>query len=84
LSRAFIAEVGGNRRARLAAATGGDDYALLAALPAEFEPTLSLSLPNRTIIAPIGTLTLGNELSLFDAAGDVPLPEHLGYEHRRA
>ena len=35
LSRAYIAEHGADRRARLAAATGGDDYALLAALPAE-------------------------------------------------
>ena len=46
LSRAFIAERGADRRARLSAATGGDDYALLAALPADFDP-LSLSLPAR-------------------------------------
>ena len=38
------------------AATGGDDYALLAALPAGFDP-LGLSLPSRTIVEPIGTLT---------------------------
>ncbi|MBA3667149.1 MAG: thiamine-phosphate kinase [Sphingomonas sp.] len=84
LSRAFIAEVGANRRARLTAATGGDDYALLAALPAGLDPALSLSLPSGTIIAPIGRLAEGEELSLFDAAGEVPLPETLGYEHRRA
>ena len=83
LSSAYIAERGHDRRARLAAATGGDDYALLAALPADFDPGLSLSLPSRTIIAAIGTLTDGHELSLFDAAGEVPLPEPLGYEHRR-
>ena len=81
LSRAFIAEAGGDRRARLIAATGGDDYALLAALPAGFDP-LSLSLPARTILARIGTLTDGEEIKLFDTNGDVPLPEQLGYEHR--
>lgn len=81
LSRAFIAERGNDRRARIAAATGGDDYALLAALPADFDP-LGLSLPSRTILARIGTLTGGKGLSLSDASGEVPLPEQLGYEHR--
>ncbi|HEY5458187.1 MAG TPA: thiamine-phosphate kinase [Sphingomicrobium sp.] len=81
LSRAYVAERGRERRARLTAATGGDDYALLAALPASFDP-LSLSLPARTILARIGTLTDGDGLKLFDAAGEVPLPEQLGYEHR--
>ena len=84
LSRAYIAECGHDRRARLAAATGGDDYALLAALAPDLDPALSLSLPSGTIIAAIGTLTDGDELSLFDVAGEVPLPEQLGYEHRRA
>ena len=84
LSRAYIAERGQDRRARLAAATGGDDYALLVALPTDLDPGLSLSLPSGTIIGAIGTLTDGNELTLFDAAGEVPLPEQLGYEHRRA
>ena len=82
LSSAFIAERGGDRRARLAAATGGDDYALLAALPPDFNP-LSLCLPSGTILACIGTLTAIEGVTLFDAAGDVPLPEQLGYEHRR-
>ena len=81
LSRDFIAERGSDREARLAAATGGDDYALLAALPADFDPGLSLSLPSRTILACIGTLERGKKLTLFDAAGNVPMPEHLGYEH---
>ena len=81
LSRAFIAEAGGDRRARLSAATAGDDYALLAALPSDFDP-LSLSLPERTILARIGTLSDGEGIELFDAAGQVPLPEQLGYEHR--
>lgn len=81
LSRAYIAERGAKRHARLAAATGGDDYALLAALPPNFDP-LGLSLPNGTILARIGTLTEGEGISLFDASGEVPLPELLGYEHR--
>jgi len=81
LSRAYIAERGAGRRARTAAATGGDDYALLAALPADFDP-LGLSLPPGTILARIGELAGGEGLKLSDAAGEVPLPEHLGYEHR--
>jgi thiamine-monophosphate kinase len=81
LSSAYVAEAGSDRRARLSAATGGDDYALLVALPNGFDP-LSLSLPERTILARIGSLTDGNGLRLFDATGEVPLPEQLGYEHR--
>ena len=81
LSRAYIAERGAGRRARTAAATGGDDYALLAALPADFDP-LGLSLPPGTILARIGELAGGEGLKLSDAAGEVPLPEQLGYEHR--
>ena len=81
LSRAYVAERGGDRRARLKAATAGDDYALLAALAPEFDP-LGLSLPSGTILQRVGTLTGGKGLKLFDAAGKVPLPEILGYEHR--
>lgn len=81
LSRAYVAEHGVNRRAQLKAATGGDDYALLAALPADFDP-LGLSLPRGTILRRIGTLTASEGIKLFDAAGEVPLPEQLGYEHR--
>lgn len=82
LSRAFIAERGQDRRARLFAATGGDDYALLAALPQGIDP-LSLSLPADSTIAAIGRLAKGSELKLHDAAGPVELPESMGYEHRR-
>jgi thiamine-monophosphate kinase len=81
LSRAYIAERGADQRARLRAATGGDDYALLAALPSGFDP-LSLSLPSGTILQRIGTLSAGEGIKLFDASGGVPLPEQLGYEHR--
>ena len=82
LSKAFIAERSGDLEARLFAATGGDDYALLAAMPADADP-LSLSLPSGTTIARIGTLAAeGSLLSLFSGGRPVPLPEHLGHEHR--
>lgn len=81
LSRAFVAERGQTRTARLFAATGGDDYALLAALPGDVDP-LRLSLPRPTTIAAIGTLAEAAGIRLTDAAGTVGLPEGLGYEHR--
>ena len=82
LSSAFVAERGQLRKARLFAATGGDDYALLAALPEAIDP-LSLSLPNPTTIAAIGQLVEAPGIRLADAAGPVELPETLGYEHHR-
>jgi len=82
LSRAFIAERGGDRRARLFAATGGDDYALLAAIPDGLDPNFSLSLPTGTKITRIGRLTEVTGLALHDAGGRVAAPEHLGHEHR--
>jgi thiamine-monophosphate kinase len=81
LSSAFVAERGAGLEARLFAATGGDDYALLAALPADLDP-LSLSLPSGTNIVRIGTLAAaGTPLSLVSGGIPVPLPEHLGFEH---
>lgn len=81
LSAAFIAERGQDLRARLAAVTGGDDYALLAALPAHLDP-LSLSLPRGTSMSRIGTLIAGGpSLGLFSGETPVPLPENLGFEH---
>lgn len=81
LSSAFIAERGSGREARLFAATGGDDYALLAALPAEVEP-VSLSLPQAPTLTCIGQLVAGSAITIEDRDGDVPVPERLGYEHR--
>ena len=82
LSKAFIAERGRSLDARLFAATGGDDYALLAAMPPEADP-LRLSLPRGTTIARIGSLAAeGSLLSLSSGGSPVPLPEHLGHEHR--
>ena len=81
LSTIFVAERGADRLARLFAATGGDDYALLAALPPDLDP-LSLSLPNKPTLACIGRLVAGSGLRLSDRDGEVPVPERLGYEHR--
>lgn len=81
LSRAFVAERGQGVASRLFAATGGDDYALLAALPPELDPA-TLSLPSRTRISRIGSLAAGEaSLSLTQAGEPVELPERLGFEH---
>jgi thiamine-monophosphate kinase len=81
LSSAFVGERGQDLKARLFAATGGDDYALLAALPAEFDPA-TLSLPKGTRISRIGALAAGGtSLSLTSGGVPVELPERLGFEH---
>ncbi len=82
LSSAFVADRGSGLDAHLFAATGGDDYALLGALPAEFDPA-SLSLPRGTRISRIGKLIAGGA-SLFLTSGGEPidLPERLGFEHQ--
>lgn len=82
LSRAFVAERGQSRAARLFAATGGDDYALLAALPTDVDLASALPSADAPTIACIGTVTADRKLTLTDADGPVPLPEHLGHEHR--
>jgi thiamine-monophosphate kinase len=82
LSSAFVAERGQGVSSRLFAATGGDDYALLAALPADLDPS-TLSLPTGTRITRIGSLAAGEaSLSLTHAGEPVKLPEKLGFEHR--
>jgi thiamine-monophosphate kinase len=82
LSRAFIAEHSADLDARLFAATGGDDYALLVALAPDEDP-LRLSLPQGTTIARVGSLAAeGVLLSLVSGGRSVPLPERLGFEHQ--
>ena len=84
LSSAFVAERGHDLAARLFAATGGDDYSLLAALPAGLDPS-TLSLPSRTRITRIGSLVAGEAtLSLTYSGEPVELPERLGFEHKSA
>ncbi|MEP6982362.1 MAG: thiamine-phosphate kinase [Sphingomicrobium sp.] len=82
LSSAYVAERGQGSSSRLFAATGGDDYALLAALPPDLDP-VTLSLPTRTRISRIGSLTAGEvSLSLTSGGEPVELPESLGFEHQ--
>ena len=82
--RARSSPSAGNRlRARLFAATGGDDYALLAALPAGARSVKHFLYQQRTTIARIGDLGRGARLAVArSAARPVPLPERLGFEHQ--
>ena len=82
LSSAFVGEHGQDLASRLFAGTGGDDYALLAALPPEFDPA-TLSLPSGTRITRIGSVAgAGPRLSLTFGGAPVELPERLGFEHQ--
>ncbi|MEO7505152.1 MAG: thiamine-phosphate kinase [Sphingomicrobium sp.] len=83
LSPAFVAAHGSDRAARLMAATGGDDYALLAAFPPAMDPAVRIHLPSAVILTCIGSLAGGSGPLIFDQAGEAPLPERLGYEHHR-
>jgi thiamine-monophosphate kinase len=81
LSTAFVGERGDSLDSRLFAATGGDDYALLAALPSEFDPE-TLSLPERTRMTLIGSLSSrSGSLSLSWRGQLLEVPERLGFEH---
>lgn len=81
LSAAFVAERGDTLESRLFAATAGDDYALLAALPSGFDPA-TLSLPRGTKITRIGDLAAGDPIIAVTSGGQpVQLPEKLGFEH---
>ena len=82
LSAAFTKARGSSLDARLFAATGGDDYALLIALPSGLEPE-TLSLPSGTTMHRIGTLNEGRPgLRLMHKGRPIEVPEKLGYEHR--
>jgi thiamine-monophosphate kinase len=82
LSEGLVHVLGDDLDARLFAATGGDDYALLAALPADLDPS-TLSLPTGTSIRRVGTLGAGQpQLRLTSGGRPIELPETLGHEHR--
>jgi thiamine-monophosphate kinase len=66
---------GEDRAARLAAATAGDDYQLLCAVPAEARGLAS------AVAVEIGSFGSGAGLAVHDRDGAVPLPARLGYEH---
>ena len=81
LSSAFVAERGSDTLAALFAATGGDDYALLVALPDELDPA-TLSLPQGTRISRVGRLSAGEpSLALTWHREAIDVPERLGFEH---
>jgi thiamine-monophosphate kinase len=73
LSAAYRGFVGADRAARLAAATAGDDYQLLFAAPAGWQPPVAATA--------IGRFTDGSGLTLADSGMSVPLPPRLGFEH---
>ena len=79
LSKACRHRLGLTLETRLFAATGGDDYALLAAAS---DDLLGLCLPSGTTLTPIGRLVEGEGLSLSHHEAQVPVPERLGHEHR--
>ena len=82
LSDGFIEYRGRGRDARLFAATAGDDYALLAALPAELDPS-TLSLPGGTTMARVGSLVAGDPaIAVVSDGHSIELPEVLGFEHQ--
>lgn len=66
--------LGDDRAARLAAATAGDDYQLIAAVPPERCEAVGGAIT-------IGRFEAGAGLRLFDRDGQLPLPGSLGYEH---
>ena len=74
LSVDYSGFVGTDRAARLAAATSGDDYALLFAMPADAQPPVPAAL--------IGSFAAGPGLVLRDGAETIPIPPRLGFEHR--
>jgi len=81
LSPDFVEARGESLEARLFAATGGDDYALLAALPPDIDPA-TLDLPAGTAIARIGMLEAGAPALRLSFRGQaVATPERLGHEH---
>lgn len=81
LSAAFLETIGSDLEAHLFAATGGDDYALLCALPKTLDPA-TLCLPEGTRIARIGALSDGEPSLRLSWQGEpVELPERLGFEH---
>ncbi|MEP6785834.1 MAG: thiamine-phosphate kinase [Sphingomonadales bacterium] len=58
---------------RMAAVTAGDDYELLFAAPADFDPPVPATH--------IGGFADGCGLTLHDAKGPAPLPARLGWQH---
>jgi thiamine-monophosphate kinase len=73
LSPDFVAHAGGDRPARLRAATAGDDYQLLFAAPEGKDWPVAATR--------IGRFRAGAGLTLEDSMGRIPLPARLGWQH---
>ncbi|MFM9828008.1 MAG: thiamine-phosphate kinase [Sphingomonas sp.] len=73
LSAAFRAYAGDDRAARIAAATAGDDYQLLFAMPH--------GVPVPVTAHRVGSFGPGSGIALLDGAAFVPLPASLGFQH---
>ena len=82
LSGACVAALGDDRSARIAAASGGDDYELLfAAAPQHAPAILALSERLGLSLSRIGAVETGGGLRLADRGEPLALPGRLGWEH---
>lgn len=76
------AAFGGDRAARMAAVTAGDDYQLIFAAPPEAaEPLAAIAAGHGIAIVDVGCFAAGSGLTVEDRDGTVPVPARLGYEH---
>ena len=73
LSSDYLAFAGANEAAHLAAATAGDDYELLFAIPQADEPPVAAF--------PVGAFASGSGLTVTYQGRALPLPVSLGFEH---
>jgi len=73
LSADYLAFVGADLAAHLAAATAGDDYELLFALPGGDEPPIGAFS--------VGRFDAGSGIALTWQGASVPLPASLGFQH---
>jgi thiamine-monophosphate kinase len=84
LSPDFLAVEGDDRGARLRAATAGDDYELLFAAPSGTAPAIHALADSLGLgLSRIGAFEAGAGVTLVDSGEPVPLPQSLGFEHRR-
>jgi thiamine-monophosphate kinase len=82
LSDAARRSGGEDLRARLAAATAGDDYELLfAASPDRARHVLAIGEETGLPLTPIGAFAAGAGVTLTDGGEPLPLPPRLGWEH---
>jgi len=82
LSQAFVTVAGDDRKARLFAASAGDDYCLLFTAPIEATASLQeAAAAHHTVLYRIGRIMNGRGLSLTWNGEAMSLPNRLGYEH---